>query len=85
MVRRTGKHNGLMKVGEIAKEASVPPSTIRYYVKFGLLKPAEVLPSKYRLFDPEETVRKIRLIRELQAKKPTLLKISQALNEKHAG
>lgn len=74
------KKNGLLKIGQIAREARVPPSTIRYYTKLGLLEPAEVLPSGYRLYEPFETVKRVELIRKLLSQKPTLRSIRQQID-----
>lgn len=75
-IRRTGG-NGLLKTSEMAKEAGVLPSTIRFYTRIGLLKPTEILPSGYRLYEREETLKKVRFIRSSLEKKPTLAKIKE--------
>jgi len=80
MKKRKKKNNGLWKIGQIAKEAGVRTSLVRYYSNLGLLEPAEVLTSGYRLYEPRETLEKIRLIRNLQREKPTLEKIKHQLN-----
>lgn len=81
MIRKIKKNNGLIKIGEMAHLAGLPTSTIRYYSKIGLLEPAEVLPSGYRLYEPEETLRKIQLIRHHQSQKPTLAWIKALLSK----
>lgn len=79
MVRRKKKKNGLWKIGEIAQEAGVRTSLVRYYSNLGLIEPAEVLLSGYRLYEPRGTLEKIRLIRTLVKEKPTLEKIKHQL------
>lgn len=74
------KNNGLLKVGEMAREAGVLPSTIRYYTKIGLLTPAQILPSKYHLYEPEETLNKLQYIRRIMGQKPTLQKIREQIS-----
>mgnify|MGYP001066685849 CR=1 FL=1 len=79
-MRKKNKNNGLWKIGKVAEEAGVRTSLVRYYSNLGLLRPAEVLPSGYRFYEPRETLEKIRLIRSLQKEKPTLEKIKHQLN-----
>lgn len=81
-MRKKNKNNSLWKIGKIAQEAGVRTSLVRYYSNLGLIEPAEVLLSGYRLYEPEETLEKIRLIRSLQREKPTLEKIKHLLNKK---
>ncbi len=78
-MERKKKNNGLWKIGEIAREAGVRTSLVRYYSNLGLLGPAEVLPSGYRLYEPEKTLEKINLIRQLSNQKPTLRKIKEQI------
>ncbi len=78
-MERKKKKNGLWKIGAIAQEAGVRTSLVRYYSNLGLLGPAEVLPSGYRLYEPRETLEKIRLILTMMREKPTLEKIKLQL------
>lgn len=72
--------NNLLKVSEIAREAGVLPSTIRYYTRMGILKPAEVWPSGYRLYERGITLKMVRLIREYTRKRPTLEKFKETFS-----
>ena len=54
-----------MKIGELARQASVTAKTVRYYESVGLLE-ATRLPNGYRDYD-ERQVRLVREIRELNA------------------
>ena len=38
-------------IGELATAVGVPTSTIRYYERSGLMKPAERTESNYRIYD----------------------------------
>jgi len=69
----------LLKIGELAKEAQVPISTIRYYCQIGLLKPKATTPGGYRLFEKEECIKRIKMIREIIFSKPTLKDIKENL------
>lgn len=57
-----------LKIGEIAKKSGVPPSTIRYYVRQGLLpKPTKV--NKSMAYYDDGCIEKVQAIRHLQEKK----------------
>lgn len=57
-----------MKIGEIAKQSGVQPSTIRYYVQQGLLpEPNKV--NKSMAYYSESCIEKIQAIRHLQEKR----------------
>ncbi|HCJ66530.1 MAG TPA: hypothetical protein DHV62_04195 [Elusimicrobia bacterium] len=79
MPKKKNTNNNLLKVSEIAREAGVLPSTIRYYTRLGVLTPKEIWTSGYRLYEREETLHRIRLIREYMKKKPTLEKFKEML------
>ena len=55
-----------LTIGELAKAAEVPTSTIRYYERTRLLKPSARSPSNYRLYSPDDLAR-LRFIRAAQA------------------
>lgn len=63
---------GFMKVNELSKAASVPASTIRYYAKMGLIKPVMDTKSGYHLYEIEETLKRLEMVREANASRPTL-------------
>ena len=55
-----------LSIGELAKAAGVPTSTVRYYERTGLLRPSGRTPSNYRLYS-EEDLHRLRFIRAAQA------------------
>jgi DNA-binding transcriptional MerR regulator len=57
-----------LKIGEIAKRSGVPVSTIRYYVKEGLLPSPEKVNKKMAYYD-EVCIKKLEAIQHLQEKK----------------
>ncbi len=63
-----------MKIGEAAKSADVSAQTIEYYIMLGLITPITAPGSRRRSFD-EKTVKRIRLIRELNDSGYTLREI----------
>jgi DNA-binding transcriptional MerR regulator len=58
---RSGKEVGV-RIGELARLAGVPPATIRYYERRGVLRRPERSPSGYRSY-PAEAGLQLRLIR----------------------
>lgn len=56
----------LMTIGKLASSESVNVSTLRYYERAGLLKPASRSPHGYRLYDSASRER-LRFIRTAQA------------------
>jgi DNA-binding transcriptional MerR regulator len=57
-----------LKIGEIAKKSSVPPSTIRYYVRQGLLPEPDKVNKSMAYYD-ERCIEKIHAIRHLQERR----------------
>lgn len=58
-----GRH---LTIGQLAAEAEVPTSTVRYYERAGLLSPSRRSPGNYRLYSEEDLAR-LRFIRGAQA------------------
>lgn len=57
-----------LKIGEISRRSGVPVSTIRYYVKEGLL-PSPVMVNKKMAYYDEVCIKKLEAIQHLQEKK----------------
>lgn len=70
----------LMKIGQLAKKADVPNSTIRHWTKNGLLEFAEVTKSGYQLYAPE-SIDRARQIIHLKAQRFTLNEIREKLDD----
>jgi len=86
MCKRERLKIGLLKIGEIAKEAGVLRSTIRYYTEMGLLRIAEtLLPGGYRLYDREQTLARIQQIKSIAEQNRTLEDIKEQLAKSIAG
>ncbi len=78
--KKTDKN--LLKIGEIAKVARIPLSTIRYYTDIGLLKVTSHTEGGYRLYDREETLSIIRKIKPVVDRRRTLKQIKEDLIKK---
>ncbi len=75
---------GRLTIGELAKAASVPTSTIRYYERTGLLRRPPRSASNYRLYG-EEDVYRVRFIRAAQATGFTLVDVAELLRPSPCG
>ncbi len=67
-----------LTIGELAKAADVPASTVRYYERTGLLRQPPRSASNYRLYD-EEDVYRLRFIKAAQATGFTLDDVAELL------
>jgi CheY-like chemotaxis protein len=74
------KKKKLLKISEIANEAGVLPSTIRYYTDLGLLIVKGETPGGHRLYDRESTLSAIRKIQFLNKQGHTMEDIKRELS-----
>jgi DNA-binding transcriptional MerR regulator len=74
----------LLKIGEMAKLAGVLPSTIRYYTEIGLVEPAGTTPGGQRLYDKEDTLSRVRMIKNIERKRLPLQKIKEIIEDHRA-
>jgi len=79
---REKRDKNLLRIGEVAKVAGVPLSTVRYYTDIGLLKVASHTKGGYRLYDKEETLNIIRKIKPVVDRRRTLMQIREDLAKK---
>ena len=75
----------LLKIGEIARAAGVPLSTVRYYTDIGLLEVDTRTKGGYRLYDRERTLGIIRKIKPVVERRRTLIEIKEDLAKKAKG
>ncbi len=71
-------------IGELAKAAGVPVSTVRYYERKRLIRPAGRSASNYRLYSDEDLER-LRFIRAAQATGFTLADVTKLLRPAPCG
>ncbi len=74
----------MFTIGELAKAARVPTSTVRYYEREGILHPAGRSSSNYRLY-AQEDVERLRFIRGAQATGFTLRDVTELLRPAPCG
>lgn len=60
---------GLVKIGDLARAAGVPPSTIKHYVRVGLLPPPAARPNRQMAYYDEGLVDRIQAIKRLQTER----------------
>ena len=66
-------------IGQLAKAADIPTSTLRYYERIGILQPRNRTEGNYRLYD-EGDLERVRFIRAAQATGLTLEDVTTLLN-----
>lgn len=74
----------MLTIGELAKAAGVPTSTVRYYERAGILRPARRSSSNYRLYARGD-VERLRFIRAAQATGFTLQDVTELLRPAPCG
>lgn len=84
MVRKKSPPKDLLKIGEIARLAGVLPSTIRYYTQIGLLEAADTTPGGQKLYDKEDTLSKVRMIKSIERQHLPLQTIRKILEDHRA-
>ena len=80
MTKKMRMEIGLLKVGEVAKDAKVLASTIRYYTEIGLLKVRELTEGGYRLYDREDTIERLRMVKAVNEGYLSLAEVKEQLN-----
>ncbi len=73
-----------LSIGELAKAADVPTSTVRYYERAGILRPSGRSAGNYRLYSQSE-LEQLRFIRAAQATGFTLENVTALLRPAACG
>ena len=81
MSRKKLPRGNLLKIGEMAKLAGVLPSTIRYYTEIGLVEPAGTTPGGQKLYDKEDTLSRIRIIKNIEKQRLPLQTIKKVIED----
>jgi len=68
----------VVQIGEISKRGRVSVQTIRYYERYGLLRPPERRPSRYRVYS-ESDLRRLQFILHAKTRGFTLEEIKHVL------
>ena len=79
----------LVKIGQLAKQADILPSKIRFYVQEELLEVVDKTNGGYYLFDEQSALKRLKLIEKMQKEQRLRLhEIREKLNSNnsnHAG
>ncbi len=73
-----------LQIGELAQQAGVAVSALRYYQEVGLLEPSYISDSKYRYYQPSD-IALAKFIKKSQRLGFSLDEVKQILNERHEG
>ncbi|MGD9749603.1 MAG: heavy metal-responsive transcriptional regulator [Acidimicrobiia bacterium] len=73
-----------MRIGDLAAAAQIPPDTVRYYEKRGLLASPQRAANGYRTYD-DTALHQLRFIRSAQAAGLTLAEIRSVIELRHEG
>lgn len=73
-----------MRIGDVAAAAEIPPETVRYYEKRGLLAPPARSANGYRTYD-EAVLNQLHFIRTAQAAGLTLAEIRSVIELRNDG
>ena len=79
MTKKMRIEKGLLKTGEIAVRAEILPSTIRYYTDIGLIKVVQFTKGGYRLYDMEDTISRLNVVKTINMNKVKLSDIKKNL------
>lgn len=71
--------SNLLKAGELARQAGVLVTTIRFYTKIGLLIPHSFSPGGYSLYSEDDALAVLKEINNLKRKRFTLDEIKEKL------
>lgn len=72
--------DSLLRIGQLAKQADVNVSTIRFWLSSGLLEVSETTPSGYQLFSSSMVLR-VEQIKTLKEQRFTIQEIKSKLTE----
>jgi MerR family mercuric resistance operon transcriptional regulator len=75
--------NKQLTIGQLARVAGVPSSTLRYYERIGLLRPTGRTEGNYRLYE-EEALERLKFIRAAHAMGFALSDVAVLLNHLHS-
>ena len=71
----------LLKIGKMAEAAGVRVSTIRYYTDIGLVKVASTTPGGQKLYDLEDTLKRIQIVKKIGRQRLSLDTIKNVIDD----
>lgn len=82
--RKKRYKEGLLTIGEIAKEFGILSSQVRYYTRLGLLEESSRTQGGYRLYRRQETIERLREILRLKKEGLSLGEIKKRMSKKES-
>lgn len=76
---RAARDHNLVKIGDIARDYDLLPSTINFYTREGLLQEDARSIGGYRLYDRDRTIAKLKRIEKWQNDRLTIAEIKKLL------
>ena len=71
----------LLKIGKMAEIAGVRVSTIRYYTDIGLVKVVDTTPGGQKLYDSEDTLKRIQIVKKIGRQRLSLDTIKNVIDD----
>lgn len=71
----------LVKIGKMAEIAGVRQSTIRYYTDIGLVKVADHTSGGQKLYDPEDTLKRVQIVKKIGRQRLSLDTIKNVIDD----
>ena len=71
----------LLKIGKMAELAGVRQSTIRYYTDIGLVKVADTTSGGQKLYDSEDTLKRIQIVKKIGRQRLSLDTIKNVIDD----
>jgi len=71
----------LLKIGKMAEVAGVRVSTIRYYTDIGLVKVSDTTPGGQKLYDSEDTLKRIQIVKKIGRQRLSLDTIKNVIDD----
>jgi DNA-binding transcriptional MerR regulator len=71
-----------VRIGDIMRECGLSRAKATYYTAFGLLKTVGKVDTGANLYDLDETIKRVNMIKELKSKRLMLKEIKKEINKK---
>ena len=71
-----------IRIGDLARMLELPISSVRFYTESGIIKSNGRTQAGHLLYDPDESIRRIKTINELKKKHLTLKQIKKHIDQK---
>ena len=73
-----------IRIGDLARMLELPISSVRFYTEAGIIKSNGRTQAGHLLFDPDESIRRFKMITDLKKKHLTLKQIKRHMVKNNA-